>query len=93
RIQPISLKSVRVEDSAVIGSEIELQDENGEKEVYQLLGAWDGDPERRFLSYRTRLGKAVLNRKVGSEFSDGSRQYKLIAVRPLSPEIVAELDA
>ena len=39
------------------------------------------------------LGKAVLNRKVGSEFSDGSRQYKLIAVRPLSPEIVAELDA
>lgn len=30
----------------MIGSEIELQDENGEKEVYQLLGAWDGDPER-----------------------------------------------
>lgn len=92
RIQPILLKTVRVEDYAVIGSEIELEDENGKKETYQLLGAWDGDPERHFLSYRTRLGKAVLNQKVGSSFSDGTSQYKLVAVRPLSPEIIAELD-
>ena len=94
RIQPINLKAIKVGDTAIIGSEIELKYDNGETEVYQLLGAWDGDPERRFLSYRTRLGAAVLNHKVGDQFEvPGNRHCTLTAVRPLSAEIIAELDA
>ncbi|MPM40966.1 Transcription elongation factor GreA [bioreactor metagenome] len=93
RIQPINMGSVRVENSAVIGSEIELKYDDGEVEVYQLLGAWDGDPERKFLAYRTRLGQAVLHRAVGEsiEVPDG-RKCILSAVRPLSEAVVAELD-
>ncbi len=94
RIQPIHMKSVKVEDSAVIGSEIELKYDNGETEVYLLLGAWDGDPERKFLSYRTRLGQAVLNRNAGDKIEvPGGRSCVLGAIRPLSAEIAAELDA
>lgn len=93
RIQPINLRAIKVEDSAVIGSEIELRYDDGEAEVYQLLGAWDGDPERKFLSYRTRLGAAVLNRRQGETFEvPGGRKCTLVAVRPLSAEIIAELD-
>ena len=94
RIQPVHMKSIRVEDTAVIGSEIELKYDDGETEVYELLGAWDGDPERKFLAYRTRLGQAVLNRKVGEhiETPDG-RGCVLAAVRPLPEAIAAELDA
>ena len=93
RIQPINLRAIKVEDSAVIGSEIELRYDDGEAEVYQLLGAWDGDPERKFLSYRTRLGAAVLNRRQGETFQvPGGRKCTLVAVRPLSAEIIAELD-
>ena len=91
--QPIELAAVKVKDTAVIGSEIELTFEDGSKEVYQLLGAWDGDPERNFLAYSTRFGKAVMNRKVGSSFEiPGNRKCTLSAVRPLAPELIAELD-
>lgn len=92
RIQPVNMRMVRVEDTAVIGSEIEIRYDDGETERYYLLGAWDGDPERRFLAYRTRLGQAVLNRKVGSEIEAGNRKGVLAAVRPLPEEIIAELD-
>ena len=91
--QPIELASVKVKDTAVVGSEIELTYEDGSKEVYQLLGAWDGDPERNFLAYSTRLGKTVLNQKLGSSFEiPGNRKCTLTAVRPLSAELIAELD-
>ena len=84
------MRTIRVDDTAVIGSEIELRYEDGEVEVYQLLGAWDGDPERK---YRTRLGQAVLNRKTGEEIEvPGGRKCVLAAVRPLSEAIIAELD-
>lgn len=93
RIQPLNMRTIRVDDTAVIGSEIELRYEDGEVEVYQLLGAWDGDPERKFLAYRTRLGQAVLNRKTGNEIEvPGGRKCVLAAVRPLSEAIIAELD-
>ena len=88
------MSQVKVADEAVIGCEIELKYDDGTTEVYQLLGAWDGDPERKFLSYRARLGAAVLHRKVGEEFAaPGGRKCKLAAVRELSAALKAELDA
>ena len=66
----------------------------GKVEKYYLLGAWDGDPDRRFLSYRTRLGKAVLNCRIGDSFAgpDG-KDAELLSVRTLPAEIITELDA
>ena len=94
QVHPILMRQVKVTDEAVIGSEIELEYDDGEKEVYQLLGAWDGDPQRKFLSYRARLGAAVLHHRVGDSFAaPGGRQCKLVAVRELSDALKAELDA
>ena len=94
QVHPVMMSRVKVTDEAVIGCEIELKYDDGTIEVYQLLGAWDGDPQRKFLSYRARLGAAVLHRKVGEEFAaPGGRKCKLAAVRELSAELKAELDA
>ncbi|MBQ6352710.1 MAG: GreA/GreB family elongation factor, partial [Lentisphaeria bacterium] len=94
QVHPVLMRQVKVKDEAVIGCEIELKYDDGESEVYQLLGAWDGDPERKFLSYRARLGAAVLHRRVGEEFAaPGGRKCKLVAVRELSDALKAELDA
>ena len=92
-IQPVIMGKVRVTDTAVIGSVVEV-DLGGKREKYFLLGAWDGDPDRKFLSYRTRLGRALLNRKVGESFPgpDG-KEGKLLAVSELPKELIAELDA
>ncbi|MBE6355885.1 MAG: hypothetical protein E7058_02075 [Lentisphaerae bacterium] len=93
-IQPVLMKQVEVTDTAVIGSTVEIQLDGNRVEKYYLLGAWDGDPERRFLSYRTRLGKALLNRKVGESFTapDG-KPGKLLSVAALPAELITELDA
>ncbi len=93
-IQPVLMAHVEVDDSAVIGSEVEISLSDGRVEKYYLLGAWDGNPERRFLSYRTRLGKALLNCKTGESFTgpDG-KPGKLLSVKKLPAELIAELDA
>ena len=94
QIQPVLMRQVKVTDEAVIGSEIELKYDDGTVETYELLGAWDSDPQRRFLSYRARLGAAVLHRRVGESFAaPGGRNCTLTAVRELSEELKAELDA
>ncbi|MBQ9500868.1 MAG: GreA/GreB family elongation factor [Lentisphaeria bacterium] len=92
-IQPVVMTNVAVDRTAVIGSEIDLEYADGDRETYSLLGAWDGDPDRGFLSYKTRLGGAVFNRKVGESFKVGDRECKLAAVRPLAAALIAELDA
>ena len=93
-IQPVLMGQVDVTDTAVIGSVVKVAMDDGREETYYLLGAWDGNPERRFLSYRTRLGKALLNCKVGDSFTgaDG-KPCKLLAVAKLPAELIAELDA
>ncbi|MBR7105295.1 MAG: GreA/GreB family elongation factor [Lentisphaeria bacterium] len=92
-IQPVMMSPVTVSHTAVIGSVIDLEYADGTKETYSLLGAWDGDPDRGFLSYKTRLGAAVFNCKVGGSFKVGDREGKLVAVRALPAELIAELDA
>ncbi len=93
-IQPVIMAQVKVDKTAVIGSVIEIEFNDGAKEKHYLLGAWDGQPERNFLSYRTVLGKAVLNRAIGETFdAPGGRKGKLVSVSALPAELIAELDA
>lgn len=93
RVQPVNMAMVKVEDTVIVGCEVELKHEDGAVEAYYLLGAWDGNPDRRFLSYKTRLGAAIINRKVGEEVEvPGGKKCVVAAVRPLAAELIAELD-
>ena len=52
-------------DHVGIGSRVELFDESaGQTMSYVILGAWDGDPERNVLSYKTPLAQSLLQKKV-----------------------------
>lgn len=93
-IQAMLMKDVVVENSAVIGSVVEVEFSDTGKDSYFLLGARDGDPDKKYLSYRSRLGAAILGHAVGDSFEvPGNRQCKLCAVKPLPAELIAELDA
>ncbi|MCQ2352184.1 MAG: GreA/GreB family elongation factor [Victivallaceae bacterium] len=92
QIQPMVMSGIAVSDQAVIGCELDLVYSDGEKENCYLVGAWDGDPDRRMLSYRTRLGKALLNRQVGESIDLGGRKVVIAAVRALPEKLAAELD-
>ncbi|MDR2200856.1 MAG: GreA/GreB family elongation factor [Puniceicoccales bacterium] len=73
----IDLKKAHIIDfSAVdkntvgIGSIVRLRSdggEAGETVEYAILGAWDSDPDRHILSYKTPLAQALLSRRVGDD--------------------------
>ena len=88
------MKDVAVDKTAVIGCVVDVEFSDTGKDTYYLLGARDGDPDKKYLSYRSRLGAAILGHTVGDNFAvPGDRKCKLCAVKALPAELIAELDA
>ena len=49
-----------------IGSVVALEaGSTGKKVTYSILGAWDSDPDKNILSYKTPLGQSLLGSSVG----------------------------
>jgi transcription elongation GreA/GreB family factor len=44
---------------------VEVKGPGGAITKYTILGAWDGDPEKHIISYKTALGAALLGKKPG----------------------------
>jgi transcription elongation GreA/GreB family factor len=56
------------ESQASIGTVISLREvADNRLDVYTILGAWDGDPEKAIISYQSALAKALLNHKPGDQ--------------------------
>ena len=52
-------------DRVCIGSIVEVtQGDSSELQKFAILGAWDSQPERNILSYKTPLGQSLLNHSV-----------------------------
>jgi transcription elongation GreA/GreB family factor len=94
-IQAMLMKNVKVDNVAVIGYVVEVEFSDTGKDTFYLLGARDGDPERKYLSYRSRLGAAILGHSVNDSFEvpGNNRTCKLCAVKELPAAVIAELDA
>ena len=53
-------------DQASIGTVVEVRKvADGSTTTFTILGAWDGDPDRHIISYKTAFGAALLGRKPG----------------------------
>lgn len=63
RAQVINLDEV-LTDKVNIGTKVTLKDETGKDSVYVILGAWDSDPKKNILSYKSPLAKEMLRKKV-----------------------------
>lgn len=93
-VQTVDMHAVKVGDTAVIGSKVTLQYENSDKtETYYLLGAWDGNPEKNYLSYKTRLGQVINNQKKGTllDLPNGKKAV-LAEVAPLDEAVFKDMD-
>lgn len=55
--------------SAGIGTIVTLKTDKGKKVSYTILGAWDSDPEKHIVSYKTALGQKFLGLKKGDSIS------------------------
>lgn len=91
-VQSTDFKDVTVEDHIVPGSVVKLVSASGEVKEYYVLGAWDGDPEKNRISYKTRIGEALINRKVGDKVEiPEAGAYTVQAVLPLPEALRKEL--
>lgn len=53
-------------DQASIGTVVAVRKvADGSTSTFTILGAWDGDPDRHIISYKTAFGAALLGRKPG----------------------------
>ncbi len=80
-----------VECTAVnIGTVVSLENEQGETYQVSVLGAWDSDPEKRWVSYLSEAGAGLLNAKVGDQVQlrdhDNQQQknWKVTKIEPFA---------
>ncbi len=93
RVQPVSFRAVAVSDEAVIGCQVVLADDDGEESVYYLLGAWDGNPEKNYISYRTRFGQSLYGHKKGERITLPNGSERVISkINALPEEVIAEME-
>ena len=61
-------------------------------EVYYYLGAWDGNPDKNYLSYKTKLGEVLRMHQTGDTVTlpDG-RSAKIKAIEALPASVLADM--
>lgn len=80
-IDPTQIKS----DVVVFGATVFLIDEDGNKSQYAIVGENESEPEKRRISWKSPLGKALLGKKAGDEVvfkrPSGEMYYEIVEVR------------
>jgi len=56
------------EDEVGIGSVVHCRDSKGEHLKYILLGPWEADPEKRILSFQSKLAQSMKGKTIGQTF-------------------------
>jgi transcription elongation GreA/GreB family factor len=74
-----------------IGTIVTLRNaETNAEEIYTILGAWDGDPDRHIISYQTAIGQALLGHEAGETISLNTEhsvtQFTIISIEPAPPD-------
>jgi transcription elongation GreA/GreB family factor len=64
-VQSFDFSAVTPNGQVVPGCVVALRFPDQHQETYTLLGLWDGDVEKRFISYESPLGQALAGRRAG----------------------------
>ena len=75
-----------------IGTVVTLRDiDSAQHERYTILGAWDGNPEQRIISYQTAIGQALLGKRVGERATlnsdHGAATFEVVGIEPAPIDI------
>ncbi len=68
-------------DKVGIGTVIDCRNSRGEMVTYTLLGPWDADPDKRILSFQSKLAQAITGKTVGDTFSIQGDELTITAIR------------
>lgn len=59
------ISSPKKNDKVSLGSKVELKDDDGETQVYQVVGSAEADPANKKISNESPVGQAIIGRKKG----------------------------
>ncbi len=92
RINAMDFSTIEPTGYVDLGVTVTLEIAGGADEVYYFLGAWDGEPEKKYLSYKTKLGEILRMRQVGDEVTlpDG-RKAKIKSITALPESVIADM--
>ncbi len=85
-VQPLNFLEFKADTSRVsMGTAVTLEEADGTRKVYSIVGAWDGNPDRNLVSYKTKFGESLLGTQPGDSVTlpDGTKvTVKSIAALP-----------
>lgn len=68
-----------------VGTKVILEESNGDKIEYVILGAEDADLEKNIISIASPVAKGMIGKKEGDEVSiqvpDGVREFKILKIK------------
>ncbi len=68
-------------DKVGVGVIVDLEQDNGAKVSYTLLGPWDADPDKHILSLQSKLAQSLLGKKVGDEVMIQGKAHTILSLR------------
>lgn len=85
RAEVIDVSKFKGSDTVVFGATVELVDGETEKQVsYRLVGEWEADLKRRWISITSPVARGLVGKKVGDvatvQSPGGAREYEIVKV-------------
>ena len=92
RVNALDFSTIKPSSYVDLGVTVTLEIAGAADEVYYFLGAWDGNPDKNYLSYKTKLGEVLRMHQAGDEVTlpDG-RSAKVKAIDALPAEVLADM--
>ena len=90
-VESTDFSGIKIADMVVLGSMVTLTDKAGKDTVYYILGAWDGDPDKNRISYRTVMGEALMEKKIGAAVKLPNGEFTVKAIAALPEDLRKEL--
>jgi len=92
RVNALDFTTIKPSEYVDLGVTVTLAIAGAADEIYYFLGAWDGNPEKNYLSYKTKLGEVLRHHQVGDSVTlpDG-RSAAIKAIAALPESVLADM--
>ncbi len=90
---PTDFKNATCEQTGM-GTQVTFETDKGQEIVYTILGAWDSIPEKRVVSYSSKLGSRLIGHAIGDslrlplEIGGGQVKMTIKAIAPAPKELI-----
>ena len=86
RAEVIDVSKFKGTDKVVFGATVELTDTENEKQVvYRLVGEFEADLKKRWISIASPVARGLVGKKVGDiatiQSPGGAREYEIVSVK------------